>query len=132
MATNLETIERAMRLLTVLDIEASATARQSVIGLKALNQMLTRWEANNLPLGYTTQTDTAATIPVPDEALGAVDYNLACELAPEYGMNPPGKVEQMAAKLYSEALRDAFVVTPNAMHHVPGARSRWNINSDES
>lgn len=131
MATNLQTIERALRLLSVLDIQSGASAKESEIALKAQNEMLTRWEANNLPLGYSTQTSLAATIPVPDEALSCVAYNLACEVAPEFGMAPPAKVEQMAAKLYAELLRDAFIVTPNDMSHAPGARSRWNINSDQ-
>ena len=130
MATNLETIERAMRLIGVIDIEASAAARQGVIGLKALNEMLTRWEANNLPLGYTTQTSLSATIPVPDEALSTVAHGLAVELAPEYGVTASQVVAMAFNAGYRALLNDGFIVTPNDMSHAPGARSRWDINTD--
>lgn len=130
MATNLQTIERALRLLTVLDINASANAKQSEIGIKALNEMLIRWEANNLPLGFTSQTSAAATIPVPDEALSAVAYNLAVELAPEFGVMPSALVMSAAGALYNALLRDAFIVTPSDPSGMPGMRSTWNINSD--
>ena len=130
MATNLETIESGLRKLGILDIEESASPRMGVIGLRCLNQMLTRWEANNLPLGYTTQTSLAATTPVPDEAQSAVEFGLACEMGPDFGASPPAKVEQQAAMLYDKALRDAFIVTPNDMSHAPGARGRWDINTD--
>lgn len=130
MATNLETIERALRLLGVVDSEEELTGPRADDGLKALNEMLNRWEANNLPLGFSTQTSTADTIPVPDEALSAVAYNLAVELAPEYQVMPSQVVAGRADATYRALLNDAFVVTPNDMSHAPGSRGRWNINTD--
>ena len=130
MATNLETIESALRKLGVLDIEESASARQGVIGLRLLNQMLTRWEANNIPMGFTTQTNLSATIPVPDEAQAAVENNLAIECGPDFGTTPPQAVIVLADTHLAALLRDAFIVTPNDLSNMPGARSRWNINTD--
>lgn len=130
MATNLQTIERALRLLGVVDSEEELTGPRADDGLKALNEMLTRWEANNLTLGFSTQTSTAATLPVPDEALSAVAYNLAVELAPEYQVMPSQVVAGRAEATYRALLNDAFTVTPNDMSHAPGGRSRWNINTD--
>lgn len=130
MATNLETIERALRLLGVVDSEEELTGPRADDGLKAMNEMLLRWEANNLPLGFTAQTSLAATIPVPDEALSAVAYNLAVELAPEYQVMPSQIVGDRANAGYRALLNDAFTVTPNDLSHMQGARSRWNINSD--
>ena len=130
MATNLETIERALRLLGVVDSEEELTGPRADDALKAMNEMLTRWEANNIPLGFTTQTSTAATIPVPDEALSAVAYNLAVVLSPEYQVMPSQVVAGLAEASYRALLNDAFNVTPNDMSHAPGARGRWNINTD--
>lgn len=130
MATNLETIERALRLLGVVDSEEELTGPRADDGLKALNEMLTRWEANNIPLGFTTQTSTAATLPVPDEALSAVAYNLAVELAPEYQVMPSQVVGDRAAAGYRALLNDAFTVTPNDVSNMPGSRGRWDINTD--
>lgn len=130
MATNLETIESALRKLGVLDIEESATAKMGVIGLRCLNQMATRWEANNIPLGYSNQTGLSVTTPVPAEAQSAIEFNLALEMASDFGVTPPPAVAVMARELYAAALRDAFIVSPNDMSHAPGFRGRWNINSD--
>lgn len=130
MATNLETIESALRKLGVLDIEESATAKMGEIGLRCLNQMCTRWEANNLPMGFSTQTGLSVTTPVPAEIQSAVEFNLALEMASDFGVTPPQAVATMAGTLYGAALRDAFIVTPSDMSHAPGFRGRWNINSD--
>lgn len=130
MATNLETIESALRKLGVLDIEESASARQGVIGLRLLNQMLTRWEANDIPMGFTTQTSLSATLPVPEEAQAAVENNLAIECGPDFGTTPPQAVIIMADTGLAALLRDAFIVTPNDLSNMPGNRSRWNINTD--
>lgn len=129
--TNLQMIQRAMRLINVLDSESTANATQAADGLQVLNDMLTRWEANGLPLGFSTQTNTASTLPVPDEALSAVAYNLAMELAPEYGITPSQIVAAHADMGYRRLLNDAFIVTPNDMSHAPGSRSRWDINSGD-
>lgn len=131
MATNLETIESGLRKLGVLDIEESATATMGTIGLRCLNQMCTRWEANSVPLGYTTQTSLAATTPVPEEAQSAVEFNLALEMEADFAVAAPANVRERAATLLREVTRDAFIVTPNDMRHAPGYRSRWNINTDE-
>ena len=131
MATNLETIESALRRIGVLDIEESATARQGVIGLRLLNQMLTRWEASNIPLGFTAQTHLSASIPVPDEAQAAVENNLAIECGPDFGVTPPQAVIILADSGLAALMRDAFVVTPNDLSNMPGGRGRFNINSGD-
>lgn len=128
--TNLQMIQRAMRLIGVLDSDGTASGSAAADGLQALNDMLTRWEANNVPLGFSTQTNTAATLPVPDEALSAVAYNLALELAPEYGVAPPAAVVSLAEAGYRSLLNDAFTVTPNDLSNMPGGRGRWDINTD--
>lgn len=130
MATNLETIESGLRKLGVLDIEEAATAKMGTIGLRCLNQMVTRWEANSVPLGYSTQTSLAATTPVPDEAQGAVEFNLALEMEADFSVVAPNTVRARAGELYRQISNDTFTVTPNDMSHAPGARSRWNINTD--
>ena len=130
MATNLQTISRALRMIGVLDIEETPSASMSTVGLKCLNEMLLRWEANNVPLGYSSQTSLSATIPVPDEALGAVAYNLAMELAPEFGATIPQIVAAQADMGYRRLLNDVFIVTPNDTSNMPGSRSRWDINTD--
>lgn len=130
MATNLETIERALRLVGVLDMHASAPAKESEIGLTVLNGMLTRWEANNIPLGFSAQTSLSAALPVPPEAETAVAYNLAVELGVELGAEPPQSVAALADAGYRAVSRDAFKVQPSDPSGVPGGRGRWNINTD--
>lgn len=130
MATNLETIERALRLVNVLDMEEGASPTESSIGLTALNGMLTRWEANNIPLGFSTQTSLSATLPVPSEAESAVAYNLAVELGTELGVAVPAPVATLADAGYRAVCRDAFNIQPSDPSGMPGRRGRWDINSD--
>ena len=81
-------------------------------GIDALNQMMVRWEADGVALGWHTVADAGDTLPVPPEAEEAVGYNLALRLRARYGVDLDPDVIEFArdglARLMADiASRDA-------------------------
>jgi hypothetical protein len=87
MATALDVISRALRLIGSLDGGGVPTAEQAQDGLTALQAMLGEWETRGVRLGSVVDTTytTASTIPVPITHVQALAFNLAVVIAPEYG-----------------------------------------------
>lgn len=83
MATALDIINRAARLISVLAEGESLTAQQSEDGLTALNDMVASWEHKGVAIGAPAWA-LNTTIPLPNNHLKALAYNLAVEIAPEY------------------------------------------------
>jgi hypothetical protein len=98
----------------VIDARDSPAAEESADALVALNDLLRRWEADGLALGWTDCTAVTDTLAVPNEALRAVAYNLAVDLAPEYGKQPSQLVLTTAYQLLGDLLRDRLVEMPMA------------------
>jgi hypothetical protein len=127
-------INRALRLLGVLDVAESPAAEDSQTAIQALNSMVQRWEANGLAVGWANVSAPDDTLPVPDEAQEAVIYNLAVRIAPEYGM--PSQMQYIAseaARMLSELRRDRLVEMPLVQcSDLPkGLFGQWNITTDE-
>ena len=85
MATNLEVIEQALRDINVINEVESASDEQGQTGLQKLNQMMALWKISSRDVGYFAQSDTSATIPIPDWTEEAVTSSLSLLLAPKYG-----------------------------------------------
>lgn len=106
-------VNRALRLLNVIDANASTPARDSQTAIEALNGMLTRWEANGLALGWSNVSAVDDTLPLPDEALEAVTFNLAVRLAAEYPLPEAiAGISDLAKHLLSELRRDRLTEMP--------------------
>jgi hypothetical protein len=99
--TNLDFITAALRLLNVIDENESPSAEQGVLGLRTLNQMLSQWARDGVRLGWYTQTDLQATAPIEAADERGVTFNLAVESAPYYGIEPIGKVTEIASATYA-------------------------------
>jgi hypothetical protein len=87
MATNLQHVTRALRLIGVLQEGEQPSADAGADALVALQAMLASWEGEGVPLsGLVGQTLTlGATLPLPATHDDAIQTNLALRLAPEYG-----------------------------------------------
>ncbi len=108
----LSLISRSLRLLRVIDAEEAPEAKEAQDALMALNGMLRRWEANGLALGWNTVSDVSEELPLPDEALDAVTFNLAVKLRPEYGVTIDPDVRAEAESGLSALRRDVKVAAP--------------------
>ncbi len=125
----LKLIARALRIIRVLDADEAPESKAAEDALEVLNQMLIRWEADGISLGWSPLNDVSDELPLPQESLEAVAYNLASQLAIEYGVATDGKVEAMASNGYKALLRDVFASTDFTLK-IGSVYSMWDIYSD--
>lgn len=126
---------RALRLLNVIGEAKIANNIDLSTGIRALNAMVGRWEANGLALGWQPVAALTDLLPAPTEADDAITYNLALRLAPEYAAQPSPVVVQSASECLADLRRDVVVNNPIKYTHTsaPAGFSRagrWNIYTD--
>lgn len=102
MATALDVISRSLRLIGVVDAGEAVGGNEAEDAVQSFNDMMSRWEANGIDLGFTTLVSSASTVTVPDSALNPIIYNLALDIAPEYSRAPSPEVVSAAQKYYSQ------------------------------
>jgi hypothetical protein len=89
-------IRDALSHLKVVDATEAPEAYQLEDAMRALNLMVTRWEASGIALGWVDVTDPDGDLPAPAEAEEALGFNLALKLAPRYGVQPGADVVEFA------------------------------------
>lgn len=116
MATALDVIRRAMRLIGALAEGEVPTAEQAADGLVSLQAMLGEWETRGVRLGSVVDAtySTADTIPVAVTHLNALAFNLAVVIAPEYGAADRLQVVLPQAERSFDALQAQYLVVPIA------------------
>lgn len=96
--------------------------------IETLNYLLLDWQGDGINLGFSKVHDLGQQVPIPETAERAVVFNLAMELAPEYGMQTPGEVVRIADKTKSRLRRDSMeplVAQPS----LPGSRKYYDIDT---
>lgn len=84
MATALEIISGALKLLGVTDSEGPIEAQEAQDGLTSLNDMMSGWEEKQIYTGFVPIVDVDDIVYVPDSIIGGMKSNLAVYIAPEY------------------------------------------------
>lgn len=102
----------ALMHLGVLDAEEAVEAVDLADGIRVLNRMMARWEANGLALGWTAVTSPDDVLPAPVEAEEAIGYNLAMRLRASYNATLSLDVVQMANDGLAALRRDVRVSSP--------------------
>lgn len=105
--TNLELINRALREINVISENADASPEQGRDCLAKLNSMLAMWEEVEIDFGWSRQTRTSGTAPVPELYELAVHTNLAILCASQYGASVSMELATVADKTYSMMLAKA-------------------------
>lgn len=84
MGTAADMIRRAFVLATVIGDDETPTAQQATDALADMNDMLAAWSIRGVPCGGPyALTDALA---APDPFMRAIRFNVACEIAPSYGI----------------------------------------------
>lgn len=104
-------VNRALRLLAVKDARQPLQAVDLQTGLEVLNAMMVRWEADGISVGWEAVSAGDADVPAPPETEGAIAYNLAVELAPEFGVEPSAIVLAKAVELLGKVQADVVAST---------------------
>ena len=129
MATNLDVITTALRIVNIIDENQPATPELAAEGLEAMNDLLADWEADGIELGYFPQTILADTSPIEDQDLRGVKYNLALEIA----ARKDGKVTQAAIAVASVSkarlAKGTAEIIENSFDHLPSSRRIFDINN---
>ena len=84
MATALEIITGAVKLLKVKTAESPLEDNEAQDGLVALNDMLNEWNLEDIDIGFETIDDLQDELFLDTGTEGAVKANLAVYIAPEY------------------------------------------------
>lgn len=108
MKTCIEMITDSLRLVNVIDGNQSPDAEQGVAGLRSLNEMMSDWAADGIRLGWYPVTDISSNVPLQDEDLRGVTFNLAVELATQYGIEPHPRVTDIAATTFARLAKRAL------------------------
>lgn len=109
-----EVVQDALQYLGVLDAAGPVSAEDMQTGIRQLNMMMRRWEANLLSLGWNDVDNPDEDMPVPPEAEEAIGYNLALRLNARFKV-PLGEIAdviELARSGYATLLRDQEVATP--------------------
>jgi hypothetical protein len=104
-------VRDALLLLGVQDATESVSAQEMQDGIRELNKMLARWEADGISLGWTSVNAPTDTLPAPMEAEGAIAANLALYLQPRYKVPLDANVVQQANDGLAALRADVFANT---------------------
>lgn len=107
------------------------TSEQAASGLTRLNGMLSDWKESGIDLGYYPQSVAAATLPLYDDAVEAVEANLAKKIATYNGRSVSPEVWEIADRGYRRLLGDAVKPQEADMRHLPGSIHRSRILTDD-
>jgi hypothetical protein len=132
MAATQTIINRALRLLGMLDPNESPEAVDTQTALEALNAMMARWEADGVSVGWTPVAAASDDLPAPVEAEEAIAYNLAVRLRPEYGVQLAPDVIATAQNGLSRLLADIGANTyARLAYDLPVGEFAW-VNSQRA
>ena len=86
MAKVADIIRDALSHLRVQNPLQPIKAQDARAGIRALNLMMRRWEANGIALGWSDVVEPTDDLPAPAEAEEAIGYNLAIRLQSRFGV----------------------------------------------
>lgn len=122
-------IDRTLRVLKVLDASEAAEGEDAASAIQALNAMCTRWEASGLSMGWVNVDNPNDDLPAPDETENALVFNLALDLAPEYGIVVDQQTNDAANRYLMALRRDRIVTNPLQQRAgdlpLPATRYQW-------
>jgi hypothetical protein len=125
-------ITDAFRDAQILRPTQAPPAEYSDEAKRKLDQMLALWEADGVETGYYSSVVLSDDMPVDDEYIEPIQYNLAVRLCSLYGRSAPPELVVLA--MASRAVLDkrtAEVVELDMTHLPQGSIGHYNINTDD-
>lgn len=101
MTTVAKLVRNALMRIRVIDAVQPVKPEDMSDAIEALNAMMARWEADGIALGWSPVSNPSDDVPIPDEAIEPVWYNLALRMRANYG----GDIEADVAALAEDGLR---------------------------
>lgn len=127
MTTVRELVGRAYRLAGITDAldGDDATEPEMQDGLDAINQMMAEWRTRSVPIPHSTFT-LDDTLPYREHTMRALAYNLAVELAGEFGVQPSPVIVSIADQSFRSLQNMAH--NPPKMQVDPAIHPYYNPN----
>ena len=99
--------------------------------LRAMNEMISRWQRDGIGLSYVAIdiADVTLDVTIPSESWEAVAHNLAVKIASEMGKEPTALVFKTASDGYTALLRDSQGVLHADLDAMPSTVGNFNINT---
>jgi hypothetical protein len=129
--TNNDLLSECFRMTGILAEGIPLSAEMAQNGLTIMNDMLSEWSADHIDVGFIPQVSISADVQIYDNALRAVKFNLAVELAQSYGHPIPPDVQFKASKTFDRLVRDTVNAAQQEadMRHLPGVVGIWDIET---
>lgn len=112
MTTVADFVKDALVLLQVTPAAQPVKAHDQATGIRTLNRLMARNEANAIALGWAPVESGSQDLPLPLEAELPILYALAVALAPSWGVPVPLDIARGAWVGASDLARDQAVATP--------------------
>jgi hypothetical protein len=128
MATNLDIITSALRILNVINENEAPSSDLAAVGLEAMNDMLADWNADGIELGYFPQTVLAGISPLEDQDLRGVKYNLAVEIAGHIAAPVSEATAFVAEQGYSRLSKGTTEEIVSDLDHLPKSLQAFDIS----
>lgn len=105
-------IKDALATIQVINPVQSVSAADMQTGIRFLNRLMTRMEANGISMGWSGVSAPDEDLPLPSECELGIMYSLAITLAPQYGVDVMPAVAAGAQTFMNDVMRDQMVATP--------------------
>lgn len=105
-------VKDALVMLQVTPAAQPVKAHDMATGIRTLNRLMARHEANAIALGWAPVTSPSDTVPLPAEAELPILYALVVELAVFFGVPVNPDIARGAWRGASDLARDQAVATP--------------------
>ena len=131
MATNLDVITDAFRVAGILNEKSTLSGSKGQTGLTLLNDMMSDWEEDGIELGYFPQTLVSDTIPIDDEHLRGVKYNLARAVSSRFPIEMPPETLRIAELTFARLAKATTEDFTTDFSHMPtGQHGTFDVVTD--
>ena len=134
MTTNLQFVNDALSLISVLPEGQNASAEQGDIALRTANELVDEWAEDEIAVNWSPQTSLTDECPLSGIEMTAVKHHLAIRLCPHYGREPNPSLIAIAQGAYGKLQRQQLVrrVEPVSLSlpREEGLRGGYNIYTD--
>lgn len=130
--TALTMLTDSLRLANVIDELDTPTAEQGADGLRTLNQLMAQWDGDGIKLGWFTVPTQVTVLPIDQQDERAVKYNLAHELAGEYGIDPMPSVSRIAFNTHAQLGKRYALEVQCSLEHLPAADFGGRVRAIQS
>lgn len=112
MTTAADFIKDTLAMIGVVDPRQAVRDEDMQTGIRFLNRLCNRMEANTISLGWVPVDNPSDTLSMQAEAELGVMYSLAVMLAPQYGVQISPEIAAGAEAFMVDLRRDQAVATP--------------------